>query len=168
MVLGVKPHMDFNRCIPNTLNYNTNCMDNGKMNWINEPTDITDWYGFVYEIKNLINKRKYIGKKFFWTTKTLPPKKGNKNKRHKKVESDWRTYWGSCRELLDDVEKLGKGKFKREIIRLCKTKWECAYYEAELQFVNKVLFKPEYYNGIINCRLRKPKKYRGSKNGYGK
>ncbi len=40
---------------------------------------------------------------------------------------------------------------------LCPTKWDCAYYEAKEQFDKEVLFKDDYYNGIINIRLNKKK-----------
>jgi hypothetical protein len=130
------------------------------MNWINEPTDITKWHGFIYKITNTTNGRYYIGKKGFWEFYTLSPLKGRKNKRHKKKESNWKEYWGSCKELLEDVETLGKDKFEREIIRLCKTKWEWTYYELKEQIDRGVMFDKKAYNGIINIRLRKLKKYR--------
>ena len=125
--------------------------------WLNEPKSIKNWYGFVYEIINNINHKRYIGKKFFWKKKTLSPLKGRKNKRHKKVESDWKSYWGSCKELLEDIRKYGEENFTRRILLLCKDKWECAYYEAKLQFENNVLLDKTWYNGIINCRLSKRK-----------
>lgn len=123
--------------------------------WLNKPKSIAKWYGFVYQITNNINQRKYIGKKFFWRKKTLPPLKGRKNKRHKMIESDWKNYWGSCKELLEDIKKHGKDNFERRILLLCKDKWECGYYEAKLQFDNNVLLDKLWYNGIINCRLKK-------------
>ena len=41
---------------------------------------IGDYVGFVYQITNLQNDKKYIGKKWFWSTKKLPPLKGKKRK----------------------------------------------------------------------------------------
>ncbi len=125
--------------------------------------NIRDYYGFVYEIKNKINGRYYIGKKFFWRSNSLKPLKGRKNKRHKKVESDWKEYWGSSNELLSDIEKFGKENFERKILRLCKNKWECAYYELEEQVLRGVMFDEYSYNGIINCRLKKLKEYEWNK-----
>ena len=56
---------------------------------------ISDNVGFVYQITNLQNGKKYIGKKWFWSTKKLPPLKGKKRKRTVKKESDWMKYFGS-------------------------------------------------------------------------
>ncbi len=38
--------------------------------WINFPEDISDYIGFIYEITNLVNGRKYIGMKLFWHKRT--------------------------------------------------------------------------------------------------
>ena len=40
-----------------------------------------DCVGFVYEITNLVNGRKYIGKKLAKFKKSRPPLKGKKNRR---------------------------------------------------------------------------------------
>jgi hypothetical protein len=111
------------------------------------------WYGFVYCITNRANARQYIGKKFFWKAKTLPITKKRKRRQRLKVESDWRTYYGSNKHLQNDVETMGKDFFHREIIHLCKSKGECAYLETKEQFEREVLLSEKYYNGIINCRI---------------
>jgi hypothetical protein len=123
---------------------------NGK---IFESDDIGDYYGFVYRITNTSNGHDYIGRKFFHTIKKRPPLKGKKNKRHTKVETDWKTYWGSSQQLLEDIDTLGKEKFTRQIIRLCNTRGETNYCEAYYQFIEGVLLKDNNYNGIINIRL---------------
>lgn len=115
--------------------------------------DIGEYYGFVYRITNTINGHDYIGRKFFHTIKKRPPLKGKKNKRHSKVETDWKTYWGSSEQLLADINTHGKEKFTREIIRLCNTRGETNYCEAYYQFIEGVLLKENNYNGIINIRL---------------
>jgi hypothetical protein len=109
-------------------------------------------YGFVYEIINLDNNRKYIGKKFFWATKTYQK---NLKRKKRKVESDWRDYYGSSDMLLEDLADIGKERFDRKILKLCKTKSECAYFEAKYQFENKVLESEEYYNSWIMVKVRK-------------
>ena len=111
-----------------------------------------EYIGFVYIITNQITDRKYIGKKNFYFSKT---KQVKGKKKHYKVESDWLDYYGSNKELSADVEKLGKENFKREILMLCKSKGDFAYYEAKLQFDNNVLESLEYYNTWIMCRIHK-------------
>ena len=69
-----------------------------------------DVEGFVYVITNLVDNRKYIGKKLARFKTTKPPLKGRKNKRRGTKESDWRTYWGSSDHLNADVKKLGPDK----------------------------------------------------------
>lgn len=119
----------------------------------NEPfDDIADYVGFVYIITNLTNGRKYIGKKNFYFSKTRTVKG---KKKRSKIESDWRDYYGSNKELLEDINKLGKDLFKREIVRLCKSKGEFGYYEAKLQFENNVLESDDWYNTWIMVRVHK-------------
>jgi hypothetical protein len=115
--------------------------------------DIADYVGFVYLITNLQNGRKYIGKKNFYFSKTRTVKG---KKKRTKVESDWKEYFGSNKELLEDVEKLGKENFKREILKLCKSKGEFGYYEAKYQFQFEVLEHPDlWYNSWIMCRVHR-------------
>lgn len=111
------------------------------------------WYGFVYEITNRGTGRKYIGKKFFWSAKTLPITKKRKRRKKLKVESNWRDYFGSNKHLQEELQEMGEESFYREILVLCKSKGECAYMEAKIQFEKEVLLKEEYYNGIIHCRV---------------
>jgi len=131
------------------------------MEWVYEgkkyelPTDYDhkDVYGFVYKITNRATGRMYIGKKFFWSKKTLPITKTRKRRKRLLVESDWKNYYGSNVHLKEEVEKQGNEMFHREILHLCKTKGECAYMEAKEQFDRDVLINDKYYNGIINCRI---------------
>lgn len=117
-----------------------------------EELDPKKIYGFVYLIENLETGKKYIGKKFLFASKT---RQVNKKKKRYKVESDWKTYYGSSETLLEDVNRLGKDKFKRTILHLCTNKAECAYLEAKEQFERDVLLSDEYYNSWISVRVRK-------------
>lgn len=118
-----------------------------------------DCVGFVYEITNLTNNRKYIGKKLakFSRTKykTVTLKNGTKKKKkiRDKIDSDWLEYYGSSNELNKDVELLGESNFRREILFFCKSKAECSYIEAREQFTRRVLESTEYYNNNIMCRI---------------
>jgi hypothetical protein len=110
-------------------------------------------YGFIYVITNTVNNKRYIGKKQMKSVKKLKPLKGKKNKRHFDIETDWKEYTSSSNELNADIVKHGKDKFTFEIVWLCDSKFELAYYEAKKQFDNDVLLKDGFYNGIINCRI---------------
>lgn len=117
--------------------------------------DIVEGYtGFVYRITNTVNGRKYIGKKLFKSTRT---KKVKGKVRKKKVvsESNWKQYYGSNAELLEDVSKYGESSFKREIIKLCKTKGTANYYEMKYQILEDALESDEYYNQWIAVKVHK-------------
>ena len=130
------------------------------MNWTYEekefnPDDefLEPYQGFVYMITELDTGKKYIGKKFFWKPKTLPVTKTRKRKIKTRVQSDWQKYYGSSAEVKTLVEDKGSDNFKREILKLCRTKGECSYYEAKLQFQYDVLLSDEYYNAFIGCKI---------------
>ena len=112
-----------------------------------------DCEAFVYLITNLLNHKKYVGKKLAKFKTTKKPLKGRKNKRRGTKESDWKTYWGSSAQLIDDVEKLGEHRFTREILYYCPNRGTASYLEAQEQFERKVLETDDYYNGIINVRI---------------
>ena len=114
---------------------------------------LKDYVGFVYCVTEKESGKKYIGKKFFWRKVTRPPLKGKKNKRRSLAESDWKEYWGSSDRLQADIEKLGKDKFSRQIIHLCKSKGSTNYLECYYQMKENVLLRDDNYNGIINIRL---------------
>lgn len=103
-----------------------------------------DMEGFVYLITNLVNGKKYIGKKHFWTRQ-----KNKKTGRRKTEESDWKSYFSSSDELKSDVKVLGEDKFLREILYLCPHKKSMSYYETYEQFIRNVLMSEEYYNTNI-------------------
>jgi len=123
----------------------------GDIMWLYDGKELTDedikgYYGFIYEIECLVNSKLYLGRKYFTKAGTKQVK-GKKRKTRK--ESDWKDYYGSSPRLLEDIEKLGKDKFVRRIVRLCKTRGETNYWEAKLQFANQVLESDKYYNDNI-------------------
>lgn len=125
--------------------------------WLLEGRQLTieeasDYYGFVYEIENLTNGKRYIGRKYF-TRAGYKQVKGKRKKIRK--ESDWEDYYGSSPNLKKDVELLGKDKFRRIILRLCKTRGETNYWEAKYLFERRVLERDDYYNEWISCKIGK-------------
>jgi hypothetical protein len=123
--------------------------------WIynNQPlNDPENWYGFIYEISNNLTGKKYIGRKYFSQAKTRQVKGKKKRTR---VESDWRDYWGSNKELLADIDKYGKENFTRVILKLCETRGNTNYWEAKYQFDNNVLLEDNYYNDWIMIKTHR-------------
>ena len=112
-----------------------------------------DYQGFVYIITELDSGKKYLGKKNFWRPKVLPKNSKRSRRMRTRVESDWRGYYGSSKELQVLVEQRGGDNYKREIIRLCRTKGEMSYYEAKAQFDNDVLLSDEWLNEFIGCKI---------------
>jgi hypothetical protein len=104
--------------------------------------------GFVYLITNLVNDKKYIGKKHFWTRQ-----KDRKTGRRKTKESDWQKYYSSCDELISDVKVLGENKFLREILYLCPHKKSMSFYETMEQFKRDVILREDYYNTNVEGKF---------------
>jgi hypothetical protein len=140
------------------------------MNWLYEYIPLqddftTNDYGFIYKITNLETNKFYIGKKSFvhnkkkkLTKKEIAEQTGPGRRSTTKVEqvdSGWRNYWGSSKELLADVKLLGKDKFEREIIRFCPTKKQQTYYELQYQISYSVLFTDSYNDNILGKFFRK-------------
>lgn len=125
--------------------------------WIYEGKEFNEtpeeYQGFVYLLTETSTGKMYIGKKFFWKPKTLPVNKTRKRRIKTRVESDWRKYYGSSKEVQEIVESHGSEAFSREILKLCKSKGECSYYEAKLQFERDVLLSDDYYNAFIGCKI---------------
>lgn len=118
--------------------------------------DIDGHAGFVYEITDTLNGKRYIGKKKLSSTRTLKPLKGQKRKRKVVSESDWMDYYGSSEEVKALVEEFGRERFTRKILRLCKTTAETSYYEMKEQIENDVLLKPdEFYNAFVGGKIHR-------------
>jgi hypothetical protein len=115
--------------------------------------------GFVYLITNKASGRKYVGKKLAQFTKTtyrMKTLKSGARRRARittKVPSDWLDYYGSSRELTEDIALLGHERFHREILHLCPSKTACSYMEGLEQFQRRVLESEAYYNNQIHLRV---------------
>lgn len=130
--------------------------------WQNVPESLEGHAGFVYRITCIANGKFYIGKKLFTSSrrrKLAKRKDGKVVKGAKKkvvrdrVDSDWKDYFGSSKELLADLEKYGKAFFRREILQLAPSKGVLSYFELKWQMQEDALFRSDAYNAIINVRL---------------
>tara|TARA_B100000029_G_scaffold422897_1_gene429826 strand:- start:2108 stop:2566 length:459 start_codon:yes stop_codon:yes gene_type:complete len=111
--------------------------------------DIGDQFGYVYRITNRESGKQYIGRKYFYQKRK--PRGGG---RRVTSESNWKTYYGSCPELKEDVRKLGRNSFQRTILSLHPTVGKTNYEETRQLFINNVLTesqdgRPRYYNSNI-------------------
>jgi len=125
-----------------------------------------DSVGFVYKIIELDTGKYYVGIKKFYENRTLKPLKGRSkvekerraklkgNKRHKKVESDWKTYNSSNKELQEKI-KNNPDNYRKIILRLCDSVSSMKAYEAYYQLYEYLYGNWEnLYNEMINLRLR--------------
>lgn len=115
-----------------------------------ETEHIGDYYGFVYLLENKKTEKSYIGKKFFWARKTKTVK-GKKKKFL--AESDWKNYYGSNRALNEEITINGVDIITRNMLWLCHTKTQCAYYELLEQVNRGVLLSDRYYNDFIGGKI---------------
>lgn len=83
-------------------------------------------YGFIYETTNLINGRKYIGKRIY--------------------SEGWESYLGSGELLKLAIKKYGKENFQRTILKECRTSKELE--EAEKYYIKlyDAVANLAYYN----------------------
>lgn len=131
------------------------------MTWLYQGKEFTSkqigiCIGFVYEITNLTNGKKYIGKKGFSSTRKAYKKKTEKRAKRVTKESDWQAYYGSNDVLQAEVVALGAENFKREIVRLCISKGEMSYYELKAQLESDCLLKPDlYYNSFVGGKIHR-------------
>lgn len=112
---------------------------------------IPEWaLGFIYRIVNTKTGRIYIGRKMLYrqVTKTV-----KKRKRKVKVESDWKTYYGSSPTLLEDVASLGKQHFTREILSFAPSKGSLLYAEELALYLSGALENDLYYNNNIRSKI---------------
>ena len=121
--------------------------------------DIGDYNGFVYLITNKLTNKRYIGKKFFYSLRTLKPLKGYKRKRKVKKESDWQKYNSSSKYVLADIEEFGIDNFEFKILNLCLDRAETNYSELKHLIYWQVLEKLDedgnraFYNENIAMRF---------------
>jgi hypothetical protein len=113
--------------------------------------DCGNYAGFVYELIDKVNGKRYIGKKFFWSKR-----KPKGKTRRVTIESDWRKYYSSSDEIKKLVKEHGGERFERHILSLHTLERDVNYMEVKLQYSLGVLEKVDengemlYYNGNIS------------------
>ena len=109
-------------------------------------------YGFIYRITHIPTGKYYIGKKVFYNTIT-----NRKRRRHKKiVESNWRKYNSSCKEMLEIIANSKPGEIKKEILKIVRDKINLTYWEVSFQMEFGCLLDENCLNRNVGGRY-----YRG-------
>ena len=118
-------------------------------------------YGFIYMTTHISTGVSYIGKKSLFhnvkrklTKKELaemPITRGRKvTTEVVQKESDWKTYHGSAKPILELLKAGKQDEFKREILHFVNSKKLLTYYECKYLFKYGVLENPlEYFNDNI-------------------
>lgn len=118
-------------------------------------------FGFVYKIIHIPTGKSYIGKKVLvhnrkvkLTKKDLALYENSKGRKpsYKRLskESDWKTYWGSNKYLLELIKNEPDENFTRQILHFASTKKLLTYFETKYLFIYQVLEKSdEFFNDNI-------------------
>ena len=117
-------------------------------------------YGFIYIVTHLPSGKSYIGKKSLFhnvkkklTKKQLAEQTGRGRKPTTEViqkESDWKTYYGSAKPILDLIKEGKQEEFTREILQLVPNKKLLTYYECKFLFMLGVIEQQDgYFNDNI-------------------
>jgi len=117
-------------------------------------------YGFIYISIHQPTGKSYIGKKSLFhnvkkklTKKQLVEQTGRGRKPTTEIvqkESDWKTYYGSAKPILDLIKEGKQEEFTREILQLVTNKKLLTYYECKYLFMLGVIEKQDgYFNDNI-------------------
>ena len=117
-------------------------------------------YGFIYISIHQPTGKSYIGKKSLFhnvkkklTKKQLVEQTGRGRKPTTEIvqkESDWKTYYGSAKPILDLLKEGKQEEFTREILQLVTNKKLLTYYECKYLFMLGVIEKQDgYFNDNI-------------------
>jgi hypothetical protein len=117
-------------------------------------------FGFIYIVTHRPTGMAYLGKKVLYhnvkkklTKKELAEQTGPGRKSATRVvvkESDWKTYYGSAKPIMELIKGGKQEEFTREILQLVPNKKLLTYYECKYLFKYGVLEYPlEYFNDNI-------------------
>lgn len=141
--------------------------------WLHEGKQVTEiedmpegTCGFIYKITNTATGKIYIGKKILFSNRKkkltkkelaeLEPKRGKRPTFKRDIqESNWKTYYGSCKPLLEEIKQCKELEFQREILKFCKTKKQLSYWEVHYQCTYNVLVEDTYNDNILSKFFRK-------------
>ena len=123
-----------------------------------------DTFGFIYIVTHKPSGKSYIGKKSLFhnikkklTKKELAEQTGPGRKSATRVvakESDWKTYYGSAKPILELIKDGKQQEFTREILKLAPNKKLLTYYECKCLFTFGVLENPDgWFNDNIQGRF---------------
>ena len=136
----------------------------------NEISDFPEGtYGFIYEVFHKPSNIRYIGKKvlFFERNKRLGKRALEALREERKaqgiggrlplkqkirIESDWKTYYGShekIKQLVKDTKDF-KQEWEKNILCLVPNKKLLTYYECKYLFINEVL---DTRNNYVNDNI---------------
>jgi hypothetical protein len=117
-------------------------------------------FGFIYMVTHIPSGLSYLGKKSLHhnvkkklTKKQLAEQTGRGRKSTTEVvqkESDWKTYYGSAKPILELIKEGKQDEFKRVILHLVPNKKLLTYYECKYLFIHGVLEEPDkWFNDNI-------------------
>jgi hypothetical protein len=117
-------------------------------------------FGFIYITTHKPSGVSYIGKKSLYhnvkrklTKKELAEQTGRGRRPTTEVvqkESDWKTYYGSTKQIVELIKDGKQEDFTREILQFVSSKKLLTYYECKYLFKYGVLEHPlEYFNDSI-------------------
>ena len=113
-------------------------------------------YAFVYIIYNPQTNKSYIGKKQFYSTKSskkiITNNDGSKKIKKIKttIESDWKSYNGSNKTLIEHAEIH---QLQKTILHLCYSKSHASYLELKEQMAVDAILSEHYYNDWISAKI---------------
>ena len=100
-----------------------------------------EYIGFIYIIRDVVNEKLYLGKKFYRST----------GKETRGNELNWRWYISSSKELSEAIKKNGKQNFEFVCIAEYRSKGMLSYAETwSLLHVEAPFRRDKWYNLLIN------------------
>lgn len=106
--------------------------------------DVLTFAAFVYVV-TLPDGTWYLGKKNVWSKKDGKIAKA----------SDWRTYWGSSKEVKARVKAAGRENCRREIIRLCESTGKASWVETVELIERRAMLDDKCLNGNVGERFQR-------------